>query len=198
MFVKGIMRPLSRRFYLQPTLKVARELLGHLLIHESAEGVAGGIIVETEGYLGPDDPGSHSRMGRTDRNAVMFGPGGHAYVYVMHTHALLNIITGPENVPQGVLIRALAPTIGLELMRQRRGVERVKDLCSGPGKLTEALGIAIAEYGADMTKPPLYVSSEKAMDGEITVTTRIGLRPEKGADLAHRFYFAGNPYISRR
>lgn len=192
------MSPLPHQFYLQPTLEVARQLLGHLLIHDSPDGTAGGIIVETEAYLGPDDPGSHSRMGRTRRNAAMFGPGGHAYVYVMHTHALLNIIAGPEDVPQGVLIRALEPAVGIQLMQQRRGMERLKDLCSGPGKLTEALGISLADYGADMTTPPLYVSAEKVMEGEITIRTRIGLRPEKGAELPYRFYFTGNPYVSRR
>lgn len=137
-------------------------------------------------------------MGRTRRNAVMFGPGGHAYVYVMHTHALLNIVAGPENVPQGVLIRALEPVEGVDLMRQRRGMTRLKDLCSGPGKLTEALGITLADYGADMTRPPLYVGADEVMSGEITVKTRIGLRPEKGADLPYRFYFTDNPYVSRR
>lgn len=192
------MRPLPRRFYLQPTLDVARQLLGHMLVHESPEGIVAGIVVETEAYLGPDDPGSHSRMGRTKRNVAMFGPGGHAYVYVMHTHVLLNIIAGPEEVPQGVLIRALEPTLGIELMRQRRGVQRLQELCSGPGKLTQALGITLADYGADMTKPPLYVGDPKITEGEITVTTRIGLRPDKGADLPYRFYFTGNRYVSRR
>ncbi|MHB8995168.1 MAG: DNA-3-methyladenine glycosylase [Armatimonadota bacterium] len=192
------MTPLPRRFYLQPTLDVARQLLGHLLIHESPDGTAAGIIVETEAYLGPDDPGSHSRMGRTPRNAAMFGPGGHAYVYVMHTHALLNIIAGPEDVPQGVLIRALETTEGMELMRQRRGLHRMKDLCSGPGKLTEALGVTLADYGSDMTQPPLYVSAETFMTGDVTVKTRIGLRPDKGADLPYRFYFTDSPCISRR
>jgi DNA-3-methyladenine glycosylase len=192
------MKPLPRQFYLQPTLDVARQLLGHLLIHESPQGTAAGIIVETEAYLGPDDPGSHSRMGRTRRNAVMFGPGGHAYVYVMHTHALLNIIAGPEDVPQGVLIRALEPVEGIDLMRQRRGVTRLKDLCSGPGKLTEALGITLAHYAQDMTRPPLYVGADEVLSGEITVKTRIGLRPEKGADLPYRFYLTNNPYVSRR
>lgn len=192
------MRPLPRPFYLQPTLDVARQLLGHLLIHESPEGVAGGIIVETEAYLGPDDPGSHSHMGRTKRNAIMFGPGGHAYVYLMHTHALLNIIAGPADVPQGVLIRALEPTLGMELMQRRRGTERVQDLCSGPGKVTQAIGVTISDYGADMTKPPLYVSADAVTDGEITISTRIGLRAEKGADLPYRFYFTANPHVSRR
>jgi DNA-3-methyladenine glycosylase len=192
------MKPLPRRFYLRPTLDVARQLLGHLLIHETPEGTAAGIIVETEAYLGPDDPGSHSRMGRTPRNAAMFGPRGHAYVYVMHTHALLNIIAGPEGVPQGVLIRALEPTEGIELMRQRRGLHGLKDLCSGPGKLTEALGITLAQYGADMTRPPLYVGAEAFMSGEVAAKTRIGLRPDRGADLPYRFHFTYSPYISRR
>lgn len=192
------MKPLPRRFYLQPTTQVAQMLLGHLLVHESREGTTAGIIVETEAYLGPEDPGSHSRMGRTKRNAVMFGPGGHAYVYVMHTHHLLNIISGPEGVPQGVLIRAVEPTAGLDLMRSRRGVEREQDLCSGPGKVCQALGITLADYGCDMTRPPLYVGEPRVREGKITVTTRIGLRPERGADLLLRYYLTGNRFVSRR
>lgn len=198
--------PLPHSFYLQPTPDVARALLGCLLIHESPEGATGGIIVETEAYLAVDDPGCHAAIGRTRRNEVMFGPPGHAYVYSIHQCLCLNLVTAPEDVPEAVLLRALEPTLGLDLMRKRRGVEKLKDLCSGPGKLTRALGVTLADNGREVTAPPLYVQRTAGFPARsglesprsIVQTTRVGLRPEKGADLPLRFYLAGSPYISRR
>ena len=110
---------------------MARELLGQVLIRETAEGVAGGIIVETEAYLAEGDAGCHAARGRTKRNEPMYGPSGHAYVYRIHQVFCLNLVTGPEEVPEAVLIRALEPTVGLELMKRRRRTERLKELCSG-------------------------------------------------------------------
>jgi DNA-3-methyladenine glycosylase len=193
--------PLPRRFYLQPTVAVAQALLGCLLLHETDDGPAGGIIVETEAYLSTDDPGCHAAIGRTPRNAVMFGPPGHVYVYRIHQVVCLNLVTAPEGVPEAVLIRALEPTEGIDLMRRRRGVEKLKDLCSGPGKLCQALGVTLADNGRDVTRPPLYVAAARVgavTDRDLAQTTRIGLRAEKGADLPLRFTIADSPYVSRR
>ncbi|MEN6643803.1 MAG: DNA-3-methyladenine glycosylase [Armatimonadia bacterium] len=196
--ISGAESSLRRSFYLQPTVDAARALLGHLLVHESPEGATGGIIVETEAYLSRGDPGCHASIGRTRRNEPMFGPPGRAYVYGIHQCVCLNLVTAPEGVPEAILIRALEPTNGIELMQQRRGLTRLQDLCSGPGKLTQALGVTLALNRADVTKPPLYVGAKVVASSHVVATTRIGLRPEKGADLPLRYYFAENPYVSRR
>lgn len=188
---------LPRSFYLQPTPDAARGLLGHVLVHETAEGTAGGVIVETEAYLAEDDPGCHAALGRTPRNEPIWGPPGHAYVYRIHQCVCLNAITAAEGVPEAVLIRALEPTVGIELMKQRRGRERLQDLCSGPGKLSQALGISLAQNRADVTRRPLYVMSEQVRSGEVVTTRRVGLREDKGAELDLRYYFAGNEFVSK-
>jgi len=196
--ISGADSSLPRSYYLKATVDAARALLGHILVHESPEGTTGGIIVETEAYLSQDDPGCHASIGRTRRNDPMFGPPGYAYVYGIHRCACLNLVTAPEGVPEAVLIRALEPVTGIELMQQRRGLLRLKDLCSGPGKLTQALGVTLALNRADLTVQPLYVGAAAVTAGPVVATTRIGLRPEKGADLPLRYYFADNPYVSRR
>jgi DNA-3-methyladenine glycosylase len=205
--------PLPCDFYLQPTPQVARGLLGCLLVHETPEGVCSGVIVETEAYLALHDPGCHAANGRTRRNAVMFGPPGHAYVYRIHQVVCLNVVTAPEGVPEAVLIRALEPAAGVDLMRRRRGQEGLQDLCSGPGKLCQALGVTLEHNGTALTRPPLCLTSAPVgavtdrdgsrsvtapTDLHITRTTRVGLRPERGADLPLRFYLTDNPFISRR
>lgn len=192
---------LPRAYYLQPTVQAAVGLLGCLLVHETDEGPAGGIIVETEAYLAVDDPGCHAAIGRTRRNDTMFGPPGHAYVYRIHQVRCLNLVTAPEGVPEAVLIRALEPTLGLHLMQRRRGRERLQDLCSGPGKICQALAVALDDNGRDVTVPPLFVArtSSDAIAPECVVqTTRIGLRCDRGADLRLRFYIADSPFISSR
>ncbi len=193
---------LGREFYLRDARVVARELLGMVLVHETCDGVAGGIIVETEAYLGEDDPGSHASRARTPRNEAMWALGGTAYVYKIYgVHYCLNVVTGPEGVAQAVLIRALEPCIGIELMQRRRGRQRLVDLCSGPGKLCQALGIDLRQNFADMVRGTLFIarpSDEVALrEFDVTVTTRIGLPPGQGDDLPLRYYVAGNPYVSR-
>jgi DNA-3-methyladenine glycosylase len=191
--------PLPQAFYLQPTPLVARQLLGCLLIHDSPDGPVGGAIVETEAYLCADDPGCHAAVGRTRRNEPMFGPPGHAYIYQIHNRLCLNAVTAPEGVPEAILIRALEPTVGVDLMRRHRGREALKDLCSGPGKLTQALGLTLAHNRLPLTEPPLLIAAGGATDpSPIVRTTRVGLRHDKGADLPLRFYLTGNPFISRR
>ena len=193
---------LNRDFYLRDARVVARELLGMMLIHESPEGPAGGIIVETEAYLGEDDPGSHASRSRTPRNEAMWAVGGTAYVYQIYgVHFCLNVVTERAGVAQAVLIRALEPCVGTELMRRRRGRDRLVDLCSGPGKLCQALGIDLRLNLADMVDGPLFIArpaDEFALgEFEVEVTTRIGLSPGQGDDLPLRYYIKGNVYVSR-
>lgn len=185
-------RILPRRFYERPTIDVARDLLGKVLVH----GPTAGIIVETEAYLGGDDLASHSAAGITNRTRVIFGPGGHAYVYLSYgMHDCMNIVAQPDGTPGCVLIRALEPLEGLNIMRQRRPkAHRDHDLTNGPGKLTQALAITRHHSGVDMTKGGLVVLNRSAKFN-IEVTPRIGIT--KCADLPLRFFIAGNQFVSR-
>jgi DNA-3-methyladenine glycosylase len=190
----SVIKALPRRFYQRDTIEVSRALLGKVLVH----GETGGIIVETEAYLGGDDLASHSAAGITNRTRVIFGPPGHAYVYLSYgMHECLNIVAEPEGTPGCVLIRALQPTEGLDVMRTRRPPARSdRDLASGPGKLTRALAITRAQNGVDMTRGDLFVH-EPDVPGvfEIDVTPRIGIT--KCADLPLRFTIRGNRFVSR-
>jgi len=165
---------LPRAFYMRPTVEVARSLLGQLLVH----GATAGVIVETEAYLGGEDLASHSARGVTPRTSVIFGPPGHAYVYLNYgIHECLNIIGEPEGSAGCVLLRALAPERGIELMRQRRGCPRNdRELANGPGKLTQALGVTRALNGADVTNGTLVIEQRPAPDpARIRTTPRIGI-----------------------
>src|SRR5258708_18064165 len=144
---------LSRSFYTRPAIEVARSLLGKILVH----GKAAGRIVETEAYLGETDPAAHAFRGRTNRTEVIYGPPGHAYVYFIYgMYECLNLVAEPEGTPGCVLIRALEPLEGIELMRTRRPTAKNDtELASGPGRLTLALGITRRENGADVTRGPL-------------------------------------------
>lgn len=191
-------RTVPRKFYLQPTIEVARALLGKILLHESPDGLAAGRIVEAEAYLAEGDPGCHAYRGKTKRNAAMFGPPGHAYVYFTYgNHWLFNVVTQPEGVAEAVLIRAMEPIAGIELMRRRRGRQDIRELCSGPGKLTQALGITGAHNGADLTEGPLRISQDGFEVADMTQTPRIGLDAGRGDDLALRFVTTGSPFASR-
>ncbi len=187
-------RILKREFYERPTVTVARELLGKVLVH----GPAAGIIVETEAYLGGDDLAAHSARGITDRTRVIFGPPGHAYVYFIYgMYECLNLVAEPAGTPGCVLIRALEPIAGIELMRQRRPAARkLEDLASGPGKLTLAMGITRAHNGADVTRGALVVREPaEPRRVQIAVTPRIGIR--ECADWPLRFVVRGNPFASK-
>ena len=184
---------LKRQFYERPTVEVARDLLGKLLVH----GPTAGIIVETEAYLGGDDLAAHSAAGITDRTRVIFGEPGHAYVYFIYgMYECLNLVCEPEGKPGCVLVRSLEPTEGIEIMRQRRPAARkLEDLASGPGKLTLAMGITRALNGADVTRGSLVVrepAEKRAL--EIAVTPRIGIT--KCADLPLRFIVRGSRFVS--
>ncbi|MGN7454338.1 DNA-3-methyladenine glycosylase [Paenibacillus pasadenensis] len=191
--------PVDQDFFRRPTLALARALIGMALVKETPEGRAAGWIVETEAYCGPDDRAAHSYGGRrTKRTEVMFGEPGHAYAHVMHTHCLLNIVSEQAGCPQGVLIRALEPCEGLELMARRRGLGlRPHELASGPGKLSRALGITMADYGHAMWVRPLFVAAGRE-PGEIVAGPRVGIgNSGEARDYPWRFREAGNRNVSR-
>lgn len=195
---------LPRSFYLSPTIEVARRLLGKVLIHDTPEGRTSGRIVETEAYLA-DDPACHAvfRQGsrwvtrQTKRNKTMFGPPGRAYVYFSYgNHCCLNIVTQPEGIPEAVLIRGIEPLEGVSLMKSRRGLDGIHLLAAGPGRLTQAMGITLAQDGMDMTEPPLWIAQAPDVpDSEVAATPRIGIRV--ATDKPWRFIIASSPFLSR-
>lgn len=185
--------------FAQPTVRLARHLIGAVLSHQGAEGIAVGRIVETEAYLSVDDRASHSHRGRTPRNASMFGPPGRAYVYLSYgLHLCFNVVTAPADTGEAVLVRALEPLEGLELMRRRRGGVRDRDLCDGPGKLSAALGIELGHDGASLARGLLRVWFPRfeVADSAIAVGPRIGI--SHAADLPLRFGLRGSAWVSRR
>ena len=185
---------LPRSFYNRPAAEVARALLGKVLVH----GPAAGVVVETEAYLGGDDLASHSARGITARTRVIFGPPGHAYVYLVYgMYECLNLVAEPPGSPGCVLIRALEPVAGIDLIARRRPAARKpEDLASGPGKLTLAMGITRAHNGADVTRGPLVVRQPaERREVEIAVTPRIGITQCAGLPL--RFLIRGNRFVSR-
>ena len=192
-------RKLPRDFYARPVLLVARECIGKILVHRTAEGVAAGRVVEVEAYRGPLDLAAHSARGFTKRTAVMYGPPGHAYVYLLYGISwALNLVTTADGEPHAVLIRAIEPLRGIALMaRRRRKSPDSRELTNGPGKLTNALAITGADYGRDLCGGRLYLE-----DSELSVG-RIGRSPRINVDYAGiwaskrwRFYERGNRYVS--
>ncbi|HET6688062.1 MAG TPA: DNA-3-methyladenine glycosylase [Rubrobacter sp.] len=178
-------------FYDRDPRRVAIDLLGCVLSHDTPEGKTAGVIVETEAYR-PEDPACHAYKGPTMRNRNIFGPPGIAYVYLSYgTHKLLNVVCEPEGVGSAVLIRALRPSDGEDLMERRRG--RARDLCNGPGRLTQALGVDLAYDGQDLTSGSLTISDGGAPEG-IVETTRIGIT--RGTDLPWRYLIDGDEHVS--
>ncbi|KAA0560618.1 DNA-3-methyladenine glycosylase [Rossellomorea aquimaris] len=190
--------PMPLSFFQQPTLELAKSLLGCVLVKETEEGEASGYIVETEAYLGPEDRAAHSYGNRrTKRTEVMFHEAGRIYTYVMHTHCLVNVVSGEKEKPEAILIRAVEPLDGLELMERRRSGHVKKNWTNGPGKLTKALGITMEDYGGSFLEPPLIISKgyqpEEIMEGK-----RIGIdNTGKARDYPWRFWVKDNPYVSR-
>lgn len=203
------MKKLPRNFYTRSTLEVARDLLGKVLVHETPEGITKGKIVEVEAYCGVGDKGAHAYGGlRTDRTEIMFGPGGFSYVYLIYgMHSCMNIVTEKKDVPECVFLRALEPIEGIELMEKRRKTDKLKNLCSGPGKLCQAMGIDRSCYGLDLLGDKLYVEQpakkRKAGAGqeeeafEIVASKRINIDyAEEAKDFLWRFSIKGNPFVS--
>ena len=188
-----------RSFYARPTIEVAKDLLGTVLIHRTNDGLTAGRIVETEAYLGHGDHAAHSAAGRTPRTEVIFGPPGHAYVYRIYgLHHCLNVVAEPDGQPGCVLIRALEPLFGIEAMWRRRArARKVADLASGPAKLTAAMAIQMDLYGADLLTGPLTVRLlGRVRQIEVRRSKRIGISRSKELDL--RFFIAHNDFVSRR
>lgn len=176
---------------------VAPDLLGKVLCHRRAGVLTSGRIVEVEAYLGESDPASHAYRGPTDRNRAMFGPAGRAYIYFTYgNHFCMNVVTDSEGVASAVLIRALEPLEGIEVMKRRRKGRPVTDLTSGPGKLTAALGIDRRAYGHDLTREPLWIRDDSEAPARWIRTPRIGIR--RAADLPYRFAVTGSRFTSRR
>jgi DNA-3-methyladenine glycosylase len=196
-FTKEIV-PLPEEFYEQPTLELAKGLLGCLLVKESKEGMAAGYIVESEAYIGPGDRAAHSFINkRTSRTEVMYHRSGLAYTYLMHTHCLFNVVSGGEEKPEAVLIRALEPVRGIDLMKKRRGIEDLTKLTNGPGKLTKSLGITMEDYGCSLTLPPLYVAKGFSPES-ISVGKRIGIdNSGEAREYPWRFWVTNNKFVSR-
>jgi DNA-3-methyladenine glycosylase len=190
-------RRLPRAFYARPALAVARDLLGRVLVHDTPEGRCAGRIVEVEAYRGGSDPASHAYRGRTPRNAVMFGPPGHAYVYFTYgMHHCMNVVTGARGVAEAVLLRAVEPIAGLEHMRRRRGTHEPARLARGPGSLTRALGIGREHDGADLVRGTLWIGAgPPGRNGwRIVRGPRVGIRV--ATERPWRFAYAGHPAVS--
>jgi DNA-3-methyladenine glycosylase len=197
----GAVLPVS--FYEQDTVSAAQGLLGCFLDHRGGSGRVTGRIVETEAYIHGDEA-AHSFKGKTKRTRILFGPVGHAYVYFVYgMHCCLNAVTGGEGAGEAVLIRALEPVGGIEIMQQRRGTTELQSLCSGPGKLTQACGITLECNGISLAESPLRILSPAGLPGfvfveepDIVRTRRIGIT--KSADLPLRFMIRRNRFVSQR
>jgi DNA-3-methyladenine glycosylase len=183
---------LAPDFFARSVHEVARELIGFTLLYEGV----GGTIVETESY-DRDDPACHAHVGLTKRTSVLFGPPARAYVYLSYgIHSLLNFVCEPEGEAAAVLVRAIEPLVGIEEMRLRRGPKhRDLELCNGPGKLTEALGITLAQNGADLSAPPFEVLPPEGPPPAVVTGPRIGIT--KATERPWRYCAAGSPFVSR-
>ena len=188
---------LPKEFYEKhDTLTLAKQLLGCTLVHESIEGRTSGIIVETEAYL-QNDPACHAYSKKSVRNAPMFEGAGVSYVYLIYgLHHCFNIVSGAAGIGEAVLIRALEPSDGIELMQERRKTKDLRNLCSGPAKLAQAMGITRNFNFLSMVSDNFYCLESQNADYQIITTTRIGIT--QGADLPYRFYIAGNAFVSRK
>ena len=197
-------RALPRDFYARPTLDVARELIGKVLLHETPAGAAAGIIVETEAYIGESDPACHAAPGPTRRNAPLYGPPGIAYVYLNYgIHYLVNAVTEPDGWPAAVLIRALEPIEGEALMRRRRASGTGKPaaiatagLCRGPGNLTRALGISLVQNQRDLVTSALRIEDAALPSRTVAASPRIGINV--GPEKLWRFFVGDSPAVSGR
>ncbi len=185
---------LNERFFQRDAAEVAVSLLGKIIVHRTETGEIMGKIVETEAYYGPNDPASRAYHGKKDYNSGMWLPGGHIFIYMVHANWMFNITTDNEE-PQAVLIRAVEPLAGLHIMRRNRGREKIKELCSGPGKWTRAFGIK-REHNGLKIGGEIRILESPWDNFEIVKSHRIGVREDLPTPL--RFYIAGNKFVSKR
>jgi len=192
-----IERKLDIEFYLQPTLKIARELLGKVIIRKLGDKILAGKIVETEAYIGEDDPASHAFGGKTQRNKIMYLQGGHAYVYFTYgMHYCFNVVTEREGFPSAVLIRAVEPIYGIELMKKFRGVEDIYNLTNGPAKFCQAFKIDKRFNGVSLLGDEIFISRPLMEEKfEVGRSERIGIK--SGLDKKWRFFIKDNPFVSK-
>ncbi|MFU8891309.1 MAG: DNA-3-methyladenine glycosylase [Anaerosomatales bacterium] len=189
---------LPRSFFERDPRVVAREVLGCPLVSRKGAVLTGGVIVETEAYLGTGDPGSHaSTRGITKRNAVMYGPPGHAYVYFTYgNHHMLNFVCEPEGTAGAVLVRAVRPLWGIGEMARRRGARPLLDLANGPGKLTAALGIDLTDNACPLNEMGIFVyDAPRVADAQVETTGRVGL--SNGHEHEYRYHLRDDPFVSR-
>ena len=193
-------KPLSTDFYDRQTLYGSDYLIGQVLVHRTRAGIAAGMIVEAEAYIGEDDPACHAAPGPTTRNEPLYGPPGVAYVYLNYgMHYLVNAVTEAKGAPAAVLIRALAPVDGIPLMLKRRVNGKPiheAELCRGPGNLTKALGITLKENRLDLTSSRLWIEDRGLEPGRLSWGTRIGIT--RGADRPWRCWAKGHASVSGR
>lgn len=191
---------LDRSFYTCSVLEASEKLLGKILVHRTEEGVTKGRIVELEAYNGATDKAAHSYPNLcTERTKIQFGEGGYAYIYFIYgMYYCMNIVTGRSNEPESVLLRALEPVEGIELMKKRRSTDKLRNLCSGPGKLCQAMGITKAQYGMDLCGDTLYLEDAEPVAPEnILRTKRINVDyAEEAKDFLWRYTIKDNPYVS--
>ena len=198
---------LPRSFYSRPTLAVLEDLIGKVLVHEVRGRKVSGVIVEAEAYIGEDDPACHAAPGPTRRNEPLYGPPGFAYVYLNYgIHSLVNVVTEPAGYPAAVLIRALDPVDGIAVMRRRRGrgmkgrrtidasLLAVHDLCRGPGNVTMAMAIGLADNRTDLLGDEIFIDDRRLTIGPIAWGPRIGI--SVGTEQAWRCYVPGHPCVS--
>lgn len=192
---------LKRDFYNRDGLTVSEELLGKTLVHITEEGITKGKIVEVEAYMGAQDKAAHSYGSlRSERTKIQYGEGGYAYVYLIYgMYICMNIVANREAIPEAILIRALEPLEGIELMKKRRKTDNIKLLCNGPGKLSQAMGITKENYGDDLCGETLYLEDGVVIPkSKILKSKRINIDyAEEAKDYLWRFTIKDNPYVSK-
>ena len=191
-------KPLPVSFYNRPVLAVARDLLGKVFVRKLDGEILSGKIVETEAYHEKGDPSCHAHRGKTKRNKVMFGPPGHLYVYFTYgMHYCMNVVAEAEETAAAVLIRAVEPLTGLDMMKKHRGEKfRVKDYCSGPAKLCQAFGITTGQNGIFLGGSEIFIGGgDEISDTDVVSATRIGI--SQGKEHPWRFYIRDNSFVSK-
>lgn len=195
------MKKLNREFYQRNANVVGMDLLGLILVHESEEGIVKGRIVEVEAYMGKEDKAAHSyRDNPKGRTRIQYGEGGYAYIYMIYgMHFCMNVVANQKDIPEAILIRGIEPMEGIDIMKKRRGIDNLKNLCNGPGKLCAAFDINNSNYGMDLCGDTLYIEKpEVEEEFEIQVSKRINIDyAEEASDYLYRYTIKNNQYTSK-